>query len=128
MILAAFCTALIPTVSACGGDASNASRTKVVGLKSPTPISFVKIRGPAGAVDYIARRLETGAFSEDQVGVFVPPPHYRRPRCYFTHKIVSRDAPDLQQWLGRKVMIAVYDSAWPYCQTLQLAFYGAPPF
>jgi hypothetical protein len=127
VILAAFCATLILTVSACG-NASNASRTKVVWLKSPTPISFVKIKGPAGAVDYIARGWEAGAFSEDQVGVFVPPPHYPRPRCSFTHKIGYRDSPDLQQWRGRKVMIAIYDSAWPYCQTLQLGFYGMPPF
>jgi hypothetical protein len=128
LIPTALCVTVILTVSACGGSASNASMTKVVRLKSPTPISFVEIRGPAGAVDYLARRLETGAFREDQVGVFVPPPRHPRPRCSFTHTIGPRDTPDLQPWRGRKVLIAVYDSAWPLCQTLQLAFYGAPPF
>ena len=124
-ILAAFCATLILNASACGG---NSSRTEVLRLKSAPPsFTFVTIKGPAGAVKYIERWLRPGTFKEDAAGVFAPPPRYPRPRCSFTHTISATDAPDLQRWRGRKVTISIYDSAWPYCQTLELVFDPVPP-
>jgi hypothetical protein len=115
-ILGAAC--MILTVSACGG--SDASKTEIVRLKSTPPISFVRVSGPAGAVNYIAGRLAAATFKKDQVGVFFAPSHYPRPRCSFSHTIRSTDARDLQQWRGKKVRIAVYDSAGLFCQVLRL--------
>ena len=109
---------MILTVSACGG--SDASKTEIVRLKSTPPIAFVRVRGPAGAVNYIAERLAAATFKKDQVGVFFAPSRYPRPRCSFSHTIRSTDAEDLQQWRGEKVRIAVYDSAGLFCQVLRL--------
>jgi hypothetical protein len=108
---------MILTVSACGG--SDASKTEIVRLKSTPPISFVRVSGPAGAVNYIAGRLAAATFTKDEVGVF-PPSHYPRPRCSFSHTIRSTDARDLRHWRGKKVRIAVYDSAGLFCQVLRL--------
>lgn len=118
-VFAAACVIL--TFSACGGG--DGSKTEVVRLKSAPPIAFLKIEGPAGAVGYITDRLAAAAFAKDQVGVVAPPAHYPRPRCSFTHTISSSDAPDLRRWRGKKVRIAVYDSAGPFCQVLKSYIY-----
>jgi hypothetical protein len=116
---------MIATVSACGGG--DASKTEIVRLKSAPPISFVKIIGPAGAVDYIAGRLAAATFKKDQAGVFFPPSHYPRPRCSFSHRISSSDAKNLRKWRGKKVKIAVYDSAGPFCQVLRVYIFRETP-
>jgi hypothetical protein len=50
--------------------------TEIVRLKSTPPISFVRVSGPAGAVNYIAGRLAAATFKKDEVGVFFAPSHY----------------------------------------------------
>lgn len=109
---------MILTVSACGGG--DASKTEVVRLKSTPPIAFVKVKGPAGAVNYISGRLAAATFKKDRVGAFLAPSRYPRPRCSFSHTISSSDTKDLGQWRGKKVKIAVYDSAGLFCQVLRL--------
>lgn len=120
IVLAAFCATLILTAASCGG---NASRTEVVRLRSAPPVTFVKVIGPAGVVSYLTQRLAAATFKTDQTGVFLPPLHYLHPRCSFTHTISSRDAPELQQWRGRKVRIALYDSVGPFCHVLRSSIY-----
>jgi hypothetical protein len=107
---------MILTVSACGG--SDASRTEIVRLKSAPPISFVRVVGPAGAVNYIAGRLAAATFKKDQVGVFFPPSPGR---------VVPSARPLGLRMQGtssnggeRRVRIAVYDSAGLFCQVLRL--------
>lgn len=126
-ILAAISATVILALSACGGSGS---RTEVVRLRSANPLTsdlYVRIKGPAGAVAYLARRLTTGAFQEDRIGVFAPPArhHGRRPICSFTHAINAFDAPDLQRWRGKKVKLTVYGVAGIFCRALGAGIYQA---
>jgi|SRR5579884_296717 len=106
--------------SACGAAGT---QTEIVRLRSANPLTSglsVRIRGPAGAVGYLARGLAAGAFGE-QRGVFAPP-HARRRACSFSHTIGPLDAPGLQPWRGRTVSVAVYGqgvSAVTYCLALR---------
>jgi hypothetical protein len=126
-ILVAVCTTMIFAVAACGGSAS---KTEVLRLRSADPLTsdlYVRIKGPSGAVGYIAQRLRTAAFLEDPIGVFAPPSrlHGRRPICSFTHTITPLDAPDLQRWRGKTVRLTVYGVAGTFCRGFGSGVYQA---
>ncbi|HEU5477429.1 MAG TPA: hypothetical protein VFU64_06320 [Gaiellaceae bacterium] len=124
-ILAAVCATVTLVASACG---ASSSRTEILRLRSANPLSsniYVKITGPAGAVDYITQRLTAAAFKKEDVGVFVPPSRHPRALCSFTHTIRPTDAPDLQRWRGKKMRIAAYGSAGPLCLVLRSGIYRA---
>lgn len=124
MILAAVCATVIFIAAGCG----SASHTEVVRLRSANPLTsnlYVRIKGPAGAVSYIAQRLSGAAFEEAETGVFAPPSRLygRRPICSFTHTISSLDAPNIQRWQGKKVTLNVYGAAGIFCRALGSAIY-----
>jgi hypothetical protein len=114
------------TVAACG--AANSSKTEILRLRSANPLTsniYVKVIGPAGAVNYVVDRMKAAAFKTDEVGVFLPPSESSRPHCSFAHAIRSGDAPDLQRWRGEKVRLAVYGSAGLFCHLLRSSIYLA---
>ena len=121
-LAAAVLTVLLLTASACGAVDS---RTEVLRLRSANPLTsdlYVRMRGPAGAVKYVARGLSRGAFSSQGEGVFVPPDVRRQKACSLSHTIDYADAPTLQAWRGRKIKITVYGKssyAATYCNGLQ---------
>ena len=87
---------------------------------------YVQMRGPAGAVDYIAQGLSRGAFSSQAEGFFVPPDVRRRDACSLSHTIGYLDAPKLQPWRGKKIRITVYGRssyAATYCNGLQVGIF-----
>lgn len=120
--VAAVLTALLLTASACG---SVSTKTEVLRLRSANPVTsdlYVRMRGPAGAVNYIAQGLVRGAFSKAAGGFFVPPNLHRQRACSFDHTIDDADSPNLQAWRGRKITIAVYGSssyAGTYCRGIR---------
>ena len=124
--VAALLTALLLTVSACGAVDS---RTEVLRLRSANPVTsdlYVRVRGPAGAVNYIAQGLIRGAFSSQAEGFFVPPDVRRQKACSFSHTIGSGDSPKLQAWRGKKMRITVYGRssyAATYCQGIQAGIF-----
>ena len=123
-ILAVVCTTVVLTAAGCG----SASRTETVRLQSANPLTadlYVRIKGPEGAVSYIAKRLRGAAFQEANTGAFAPPSrlHGRRPICSFTHTITSLDAPDIQRWQGKKVTLNIYGAAGIFCRALGSAIY-----
>src|SRR6266567_6388672 len=72
-ILAALLTGLMLMACACG---SNGTRTEVLRLRSANPVTsdlYVRMRGPAGAVSFIAKGLISGGFSKGAEGFFLPP-------------------------------------------------------
>jgi hypothetical protein len=123
-VVAVVLTALLLTASACGAVDS---RTEVVRLRSANPLTsdlYVRMRGPAGAVHYIAQGLIRGAFGSQAEGFFVPPDVRRQKTCSFSHTISSLDSPQLQAWRGRKMKITVYGNssyAATYCQGIQVS-------
>ena len=125
-VVAAVLTALLLLASACGGVDS---RTEVVRLRSANPLTsdlYVRMRGPAGAVKYIAQGLSRGAFSSQTEGFFVPPGVRRQKACSLSHTIGYLDAPKLQPWRGRKIKITVYGKnsyAVTYCYGMQVGIF-----
>jgi hypothetical protein len=119
-------TALVLTAAACG---SGGSRTEVVRLRSANALTsdlYVQMRGPAGAVNYIAQGLSRGAFSSQAEGFFVPPDVRRQKACSLSHTIGYLDAPKLQAWRGKKIKITVYGKssyAAAYCNGLQVGIF-----
>jgi hypothetical protein len=118
--------ALLLTASACS---SESTKTEVLRLRSANPVTsdlYVRMRGPAGAVNYIAQGLIRGAFSKAAGGFFVPPNLHRRKACSFDHTIGYTDSPDLQAWRGKKITIAVYGKssyAGTYCRGIRAGLY-----
>ena len=115
---------VILSASACGGGNPTAEV-----LRSANPLTsdvYVRIRGPAGAVSYIVHELMSGSFrkyrfTESRGGFFVPPRVQAHRACSFTHTIAPADAPNLQQWRGKKTRIAIYGNksyAAVYCYGL----------
>ena len=125
-LVAAVLTALLLLASACGGVDS---RTEVVRLRSANPLTsdlYVRMRGPAGAVKYIAQGLSRGAFTSQTEGFFVPPGVRRQKACSLSHTIGYLDAPKLQAWRGRKIKITVYGKssyAVTYCNGMQVGIF-----
>src|SRR2546423_8853403 len=125
-LVAAVLTALLILASACGGVDS---RTEVVRLRSANPLTsdlYVRMRGPAGAVKYIAQGLSRGAFSSQTEGFFVPRGVRRQKACSLSHTIGYLDAPKLQPWRGRKIRITVYGKssyAVTYCNGMQVGIF-----
>jgi hypothetical protein len=124
-VLAGVFMVVILSASACGGGNNPTAEV----LRSANPLTsdvYVRIRGPAGAVSYIAHELMTGSFrkysfTESRAGFFVPPRVQAHRACSFTHTIGRADAPNLQQWRGRKTRIAIYGDksyAAVYCYGL----------
>jgi hypothetical protein len=97
--------------SSCG----DSSRTTRQLLRSENPITsdlYFQIKGPAGAVNYIADRVKSGAFIKYSEGFFVSPRlhhelHQTRV-CEYVHTVATTDSPKLQPWLGKKMTIVVY--------------------
>ena len=120
--LLAVLAALVLVAAACGG---NGSKVEVLRLRSQNPLTsniYIRVKGPSGAVNYVVQRLETGAFTQEKVAGFVPPARrHRRALCSLTHTIASADAPDLQQWSGKKVRLTLYGDAGIFCETLRSA-------
>jgi hypothetical protein len=120
--LAAALTAVMLIVSACAGGST---KTQVLRLRSANPLTsdlYVRVRGPAGAVSYIAQGLTRGAFSQGSAGDFVPPSFKQQRACSFSHTIDTTDPANLQAWLGSKVRISVYGSsayAATYCRGIR---------
>jgi hypothetical protein len=124
----------VVTVTASGCGASQKPTKEL--LRSANPLTadiYVQIRGPAGAVSYIANAIETGAFTSIRTGgfteyssggSFIPPRlHHRLHQqriCLFAHTVQSVDSPKLQPWLGKKITISVYGnkSSVLYCRLL----------
>jgi hypothetical protein len=125
-VVEAVLAALLLMAAGCGGIDS---RTEVVRLRSANPLTsdlFVRMRGPAGAVNYIAQGLSRGAFSSQAEGVFLPPDVRRYRACSFSHTIDYADAPKLQPWHGREIRITVYGTsgyAATYCNGLQAGIF-----
>jgi len=123
--VAAALVALLFTASACGVN----SRTEVVRLRSANALTsdlYVRMRGPAGAVNYLAQGLSRGAFSSQAEGSFVPPEVHAREACSLSHTIGYLDAPNLQPWRGKKIRITVYGRssyAATYCNGLQVGIF-----
>jgi hypothetical protein len=124
-VAAVVLTALALTTAAC---ASSSTKIEVLRLRSANPLTsdlYVRISGPAGAVNYLAHGLTAGAFSTGAGGSFVPPTVRRRKACSFSHTIGYGDAASLQAWRGRKIRIAVFGNrsyAATYCQGIGPAF------
>lgn len=118
-------TALLLTASACGAN----GRTEVVRLRSANALTsdlYIRMRGPAGAINYIAQGFSRGAFSSQAEGFFVPPDVRRRDACSLSHTIGYLDAPQLQAWRGKKIKITVYGNgsyAATYCNGLQVGIF-----
>ena len=125
--LAALLTGLMLTACACG---SNGTKTEVLRLRSANPLTsdlYVRMRGPAGAVSFIAKGLITGGFSKGAEGFFLPPRLRQQKVCSFSHTISYADAPNLQAWRGRKMRITVYgDSSYAatYCRGIRTGIYA----
>jgi len=130
LVVGAVLGALLLTAAACG---SIDSRTEVVRLRSANPLTsdlYVRMRGPAGAVNYIAQGLSRGAFSSQAEGVFVPPDVRRQKACSLSHTIDYADASKLQAWRGKKIRITVYGKnsyAATYCNGLQAGSFISGP-
>ena len=124
--LAVLLTGLMFVACACG---SNGTKTEVLRLRSANPLTtdlYVRMRGPAGAVSFIAKGLITGGFSKDAEGFFLPPRLRQQKVCSFSHTIGYADAPNLQAWRGRKMTITVYGNssyAATYCQGIRAGIY-----
>ena len=130
-LLAAVLTAILFATSACGGVDS---RTEVLHLRSANPLTsdlYVRVRGPAGAVKYIAEGLTRGAFASQAEGFFVPPGVRRQKACSFSHTISSLDARQLQSWRGKKLKVTVYGNrsyAATYCKGIkEVGIFQSPP-
>ena len=125
LVGAAVLIALLLTASACGTN----GRTEVVRLRSANALTsdlYVQMRGPAGAVNYIAQGLSRGAFSSQDEGFFVPPDVRRQKACSLSHTIGYLDAPSLQPWRDKKIRITVYGRssyAVTYCNGLQVGIF-----
>jgi hypothetical protein len=123
-VVAVVLTALLLTVSACGGVDS---KTEVLRLRSANPVTsdlYVRVKGPTGAVKYIAQGLIRGAFSRRAEGLFVPPDVRRQEACSFSHTISVFDSRRLQAWRGKKLKITVYGNnsyAATYCRGIHVA-------
>lgn len=128
-ILGAALTALMLVVSACAGGST---KTEVLRLRSANPLTsdlYVRVKGPAGAVRYIAQGLTRGAFSEGPAGSFVPPGLKQEKACSFSHTIDTTDPPNFQAWLGKKVRITVYGTssyAGTYCHGIGAGIFESP--
>ena|SRR5947207_8391967 len=90
-MLAAVLTAIVLTAAGCG---SSSTKVEVLRLRSANPLTsdlYVRVKGPAGAVSYIAQGLVRGALSENgagKAGGFFVPPNVRRHRaCSYSHTI-----------------------------------------
>ena len=129
-VVAAVLAVLLLTAAGCGAIDS---RTEVVRLRSANPLTsdlFVRMKGPAGAVNYIAQGLSRGAFSSQAEGVFVPPGVRRHKACSFSHTIEIADGPKLQAWHGLEIKITVYGKssyAATYCNGLQAGIFVSGP-
>ena len=125
--LAALFAALMLTASACG---SSGTKTEVLRLRSANPVTsdlYVRMKGPAGAVSFIAKRLTTGGFSKGAEGFFLPPRLRQEKTCSLRHNISDADAPELQAWRGRRMTLTVYgDSnyAATYCRGISVGIYA----
>jgi hypothetical protein len=130
--------AIVLTASGCG---ASDKPTKEL-LRSANPLTsdiYVQIRGPAGAVSYVAKAIETGAFTSLKTsaftkydnGSFVPPRlHHQLHQhriCLFAHTIQSVDSPKLQAWQGKKITMSVYGkkSSVLYCRLIGGVFLAA---
>ena len=130
-VLVLVLAAVLLASSGCGAG----SKPKKEILRSVNPLTsdlYVQVRGPAGAVNYIADAIATGAFTHAGSGSFVPPRLHRRLHeqraCLFAHTIGSADSPKLQPWLGRKLTISVSgnkSNAALYCRAIAVVFLGA---
>jgi hypothetical protein len=125
--LAGVLAALVLATAACGGAGT---KVEVLRLRSANPLTsdlYLRIKGPAGAVGYIADQLIGGAFDKGAGGFFVPPASLReRQACSFSHTISYADAPDLQSYRGKKMTIAVFGNksyAAIYCRGIQAGIY-----
>ena len=126
-VVAGVLTALLFVASACGGINR---KTEVLRLRSANPLTsdlYVRIRGPGGAVSYLEEGLARGAFgSTETQGFFVPPGLRRKEACSFSHTIDSLDAPQLQDWRGKKMKVTVYGNstyATTYCRGIQAVIF-----
>ena len=121
---------VVLAVSACGSG----TKVEVVRLRSANPLTqdlYVRVKGPAGAVRYLAGALSAGAFRRDQVGFFLPPSRrHRTALCSFTHIITSEDVPNLQRWRGKTIKLSVYGQssyAGSFCRALRPAITERAP-
>ena len=103
-------TGIVLIVCSCGGS----DRTTSEVLRSANLLtrgSYLEIRGPAGAVSQIARRVMTAGYFRYSRGFFVPPRLHRRVQhgkiCSITHTIGPADSPNLQAWRGKKLTVTV---------------------
>jgi hypothetical protein len=107
-------------------------RTEVLRATSPLSV-WIRITGPGGAVNYVGHRFLTGgAFSRVALrkapakGFFMPPALTAQHKlCGATHVIQPGDAPQLQQWQGRKLEITIYGKKTSalYCAVLGYGLY-----
>lgn len=121
--------ALLLTTTGCGA-ANDKPETAV--LRSSNPLTsdlYIRISGPAGAVDYIADGMMTGAFIKKDGGFFVPPQLHQsldhERVCSINHVVSSTDSPSLQAWRGKRTTIAVYGNksyAAIYCRGIGVVF------
>src|SRR5579875_1411299 len=90
---AALTGVLLTVAVATSACAAAGNKTTVLRLRSANPLTsdlYVRIRGPAGAVHYLARGLTAGAFGDETGGAFVPPGARRRRACTLSHRISVR--------------------------------------
>ena len=131
LVLALALAAVTLAASGCGGHNnadSNATRREI--LRSPNGTAdapsflYFQVKGPAGAVRYIADHVAAGGFSKFKEGFFLPPRlHHRLDQdrvCDYARTIGPADSPKLQAWRGRKVTIVVYGKydALLYCRLI----------
>jgi hypothetical protein len=126
-LLLALTVVLLSTTS-CGAS-KNEAETAI--LRSSNPLTsdlYIRIHGPAGAVDYIADEMITGAFIKNREGFFAPPrlpESFDQRVCSIDHIISSTDSPNLQAWRGKQTTIAVYGDesyAAVYCRGIGVVF------
>ena len=133
LVLALALAAVTLGASACGdsnatrGD-SNVTKREILRASNGPPSAptflYFQVKGPAGAVSYIAERAAAGGFTKFREGFFLPPRlHHRLDQervCDYAHTIGPADTPKLQPWRGRKVTIVVYgqDGALLYCRLI----------
>jgi hypothetical protein len=130
LVLALAIAAVTLAASACGHSNvdSNATRREILrsphGTANAPSFLYFQVKGPAGAVSYIADRVAAGGFSKFREGFFLPPRlrhHLDQERvCDYARTIGPADSPKLQAWRGRKVTIVVYGKydALLYCRLI----------
>lgn len=136
--------ALVGVILAASGCGASSNKPAAELLRSANPLTsdfYLQIKGPAGAVDEIANKIEAGAFtrkagaalSKAGDGSFVPRRLHDRLQghqiCLFVRTIQPWDSPALQEWVGKTITISAYGNKrfLLWCRLFPRVVLGAHP-